>query len=133
MIKEFVEKWEERKNEIQEIYEKKHPEDYSEIVRNVITILHDDDAESPDPQKIHCIDDGDYQGTLLFVIPEDTYQPSTYWAVKVFYGSCSGCDTLEAIRESVLESPPTPEQTKDYMTLSLHVVQKLTKINGYGV
>lgn len=53
------------------------------------------DGEAPDPERIHQIDDGDYQGTLVFVIGAQGYQPSTYWATSVGYGSCSGCDALE--------------------------------------
>jgi hypothetical protein len=45
------------------------------------------------------IDDGDYQGTQIFIIPTDTYQPSVkdYVMTDTYYGSCSGCDTLQAI------------------------------------
>lgn len=47
--------------------------------------------------------------------------------MKVGYGSCSGCDTLEAIRDYSSEKP-TPEQVKDYMALALHIVQGLKKM-----
>lgn len=52
-----------------------------------------------DTQKIHEIDDGDYQGTYLYIIPRDIYQPlcSEYLMTTVEYGSCSGCDALQAI------------------------------------
>lgn len=53
-------------------------------------------GDKPDIDRIHRIDDGDYQGTLVFVIGADGYQPSTYWYTDVSYGSCSGCDALEA-------------------------------------
>ena len=47
---------------------------------------------------ITMIDDGDYQGTLLFLIPFNTYQPSAYeyLMTHVYYGSCSGCDALQS-------------------------------------
>ena len=53
-----------------------------------------------DAENITVVDNGDYQGTQLFLIPEDTYQPSEseYLMTYVGYGSCSGCDTLQAIQ-----------------------------------
>ena len=77
---------------------------------------------TPDPERIHRIDDGNYQGTLVYVIGEKGYQPDKYWYVKVDYGSCSGCDTLEGIRDYT-DDAPTDEQAKDYMTVALHIVQ----------
>lgn len=52
--------------------------------------------------KCHCItvvDNGDYQGTQLFMIPFDCYQPSEYEYLMTYtgYGSCSGCDLLKGI------------------------------------
>jgi hypothetical protein len=91
-------------------------------VKEVVKILPDVCRET-----LHCIDDGDYQGTLLFLIPEDTYQPDNYYYVKVEYGSCSGCDTLESIRDYDSDTP-NDEQVKDYMTLCLHIIQKFKKL-----
>ena len=132
MIKEFVDKFMESKQELEIIFAEKRPEDYKAIVKSVITILYSDKDKwnLPDPENIHQIDDGDYQGTLLFVIPSGEYQPSDYWAVKVYYGSCSGCDTLQAINDSWSEEKPTKEQIKDYMELALHIVQGLSKIGN---
>jgi len=128
MIKEFVDRFEEKKNNLKQIFKEKHPEDYADLVKSVISILANDETYGGlDPEKIHCIDDGDYQGTLLFIIPEKTYQPDVYWAVKVGYGSCSGCDTLESIR-GWLDNSPTEDQVNDYMTLALHVVQGIKLI-----
>jgi hypothetical protein len=129
MIDEFVKAWDARKGEIEAKFRAKHPDDYKEIVRNVIEILTDGKKYSgnPDPKNIHEIDDGDYQGTLVYVIPEEGYQPDTYWYVKVFYGSCSGCDTLQAIT-GYSNEPPTEKQVKEYMMLALHIVQGLKKM-----
>lgn len=137
MIPEFVKAWDARKGEIEAIYRKKHPRDYDEIVQHVIEILVDNPHGNltdrfnpqPDPNRIHGIDDGDYQGTLVFVIAERGYQPSVYWYVRVAYGSCSGCDTLQAIGE-YMSGTPTPDQTSQYMTLSLHVLQQLKRMDG---
>lgn len=127
MIKGFVDLWEARKHEVRAAFQAKHPDGYAEVVKNVVRVLNTDNYRSIDPDRIHLIDDGDYQGTLVFVIAATGYQPSDYWYVKVSYGSCSGCDTLEAIREYSNE-PPTDEQVRDYMTLALHIVQGLKKM-----
>ena len=95
------------------------------MVREVIKVVTTDDYNAIDPERIHQIDDGDYQGTLLFVIAARSYQPDDYWFVKVGYGSCSGCDTLQAINYSLDDNPPTDDQVSQYMTLALHIVQGL--------
>lgn len=79
-----------------------------------------------DLSKMTVIDDGDYQGTQIFIIPKDTYQPSVsdYIMTNTYYGSCSACDTLQGIC-SYVDDLPTDEQVKAYMTLALHLVQKL--------
>jgi hypothetical protein len=126
MIDKFVQIWDQRKNEIEEYFKNNHPSGYEDIVKQVIKILNNDYGD-PNHEKIHTIDDGDYQGTLLFIIPENNYQPSRYWSVYVSYGSCSGCDTLQSIQDYD-DGPPTESQTKGYMTLALHVLQELKEI-----
>ena len=134
MIKEFVKAWDARKGEIEAQFRTKHPEDYAEIVKAVVTILNaeSDSYYKPDPERITSIYHSDYQGTLLFVIAGSGYQPDNYWFVKVGYGSCSGCDTLEGIR-SYDNAPPTVEQVADYMTLALHIVQGIKVLGGETV
>ncbi len=89
-----------------------------------------DEYGDPDPSKIRCIDDGDYQGTLLFIVPARGYQPNNYWAVKVFYGSCSYCDTLEGIQS---DSGDREKQVNDYYTLCLHMIQGMSEIGTDAV
>ena len=133
MIEKFTKRWFERKDSVQEKFEAKLPSSYSDIVLAVVEMLNDEDEyESPDPSRIHEIDDGDYQGTLLYVIGAAIYQPSTYWYVKVGYGSCSVCDTLQAILDGEwgLETEEEKKAWKDkavskLMTLALHIVQGL--------
>jgi hypothetical protein len=128
MIEKFVLQWEKNKHLIQRVFELKHPESYKDVVHAVIDSLYDEDSddyyERPSSTRIHEIDDGDYQGTLLYVIGASGYQPSTYWYVKVGYGSCSACDTLKGIR-NYEDDTPTPEQVKEYMVLALHIIQGL--------
>lgn len=127
MIREFVAAWDSRKQEVREKFEQKHPDSYDDVVRAVVSIL-GAGYGAPDPTRITCIDHGEYQGTLLFVIGAEGYQPSDYWYVKVYYGSCSGCDTLQSIC-GYSSDPPTESQVDEYMTLALHIVQGLKSMN----
>lgn len=121
MIPEFVAAWEARKTEVRAELEKFEGPGYIDIVRAVVRILStEDDYDSPDPGRIHQIDDGDYQGMFVFVIAAKNYQPSQYWYVQVNYGSCSGCDTLASVLESEGEV-----RTDGLMTLALHILQGL--------
>ena len=127
MIQEFVNRFMERKEQLEQAFSK-HPENYAEIVKNVITAISDEDTyDDPDPERIHQIDDGDWQGTLVYVIAAKDYQPSDYWYVRVSYGSCSGCDTLERIKD-YSDDTVTVDQLSQYMTLALHIVQGLKKM-----
>ena len=72
------------------------------------------------------IDNGNYQGTLLFLIPKDSYQPSydEYVISYVWYGSCSGCDTLMGINHYITDVTPSDEQLSEYMQLCLNMLQR---------
>lgn len=126
MIKEFVERWEANKDKIREFFINKPPESYQDVVETVVANITDEEYGdvSPDPKRIHMIDDGDYQGTLLFVIAEKGYQPDTYYFCKIDYGSCSGCDTLQQVRDDLKGD----KQIDAYMQLALHVVQNLKEM-----
>lgn len=99
---------------IKEIY-------YGTIVKSLFTLV----IKGYDTERIHEIDDGDWQGNYIYLIPKDTYQPlgSDYLVTQVSYGSCSGCDTIEGIRQYD-SGLPNEEQIKEYMTLALHLVQQ---------
>ena len=85
-----------------------------------------DEYGDPDPNRIHEIDDGDYQGTLVYVIAAKDYQPDDYWYVKIGYGSCSACDTLEAIR-NFSDEKPTPEQVEGLYDLGIAYCARVKK------
>lgn len=73
------------------------------------------------------INDGDYQGTLIYILHRDVYQPSAdeYYSMWVSYGSCSVCDTLESIifASGSDNSKPSEQQVKELWTLCLHFIQ----------
>ena len=124
MIDEFVVKW--NPSAMQDYFKANPPGSYGQVLEGLLrTLFPDKEYGEPDYSRIHTIDDGDYQGTLLFIIAEVGYQPSTYWSAVVSYGSCSGCDTLCAIQENS-DDPET--QTNDYTTLALHLLQSMKQI-----
>jgi hypothetical protein len=136
MIQEFVKRFDARRGEVQAAFQAKHPDNYGDVVKIVVNALRDngrfDDSESPDPGRITEIDHGDYQGTLLYVVAAKGYQPDRYWYVKVAYGSCSSCDTLQGIRTGLFDDPPTDGEVEQYMALAVHVLQGLKKMADYG-
>jgi len=134
MIKELLKQWEENKHKLEEYFKTTKQDEYNSyetIVKKIFEIClpKATDYNGWDLEKITVIDDGGYQGTQIFIIPTDTYQPSLedYVMTDNDYGSCSGCDTLLSISEYDCDLP-TKEQVKDYMTLSLHLVQKLKRL-----
>lgn len=130
MIDKFVKAWEANKAQVRNTFAAGHPGAYKDVVTAVVKALVDEtDYETLDPERIVEIDHGQYQGTLLYVIGASDYQPDRYWFVKVGYGSCSGCDTLEALR-GWEDGPPTEKQLDGYMTLALHIVQGLKELGG---
>ena len=47
-----------------------------------------------------------------------------------YYGSCSGCDTLQCIQDYDLSKIPDEDQVKEYMQLSLHLLQHMKQFTG---
>src|ERR1044071_5659100 len=113
MIPEFVQRFDAARATLREQFLERHPDDYTAIVRAVVAVITSDGDDAIDPERVHKIDDGEYQGTLLFVIGAKGDQPSKYWYVKVEYGSCSTCDTLEAIKDYADEHVNPSEQQAD--------------------
>ena len=131
MIESFVKSLYENRDTLREKFSSKHPEDYKEVVRNVVEMLAIDN--SIDPGCIHEINDGGtYQGTLVYVIGGKGISLDRYWYVKIDYGSCSGCDTLESIRRYD-QGQPSSKQVDEYMTLALHIVQQLREMEGEAI
>lgn len=104
------------------------------LMRNAYEKEHGDAYGFLDVDKIVQLDHGDYQGTLVFIMPEKTYQPNTYYLTKVGYGSCSGCDTLQAIEAYMDYDYDTGKYTVttrvagDYYTLTLHMMERMKEV-----
>lgn len=129
MIKEFCLAWEKNKGKVEE-YFRNTPQneysDYEDFVKLLFDIVINPEINRKfDTENILKIDDGDYQGTQVFVLHRDTYQPyvEDYVYTNTYYGSCSGCDTLMAINDYG-SGLPNESQVNDYMDLCLHLLQK---------
>jgi hypothetical protein len=84
-----------------------------------------------DTENITEINNGDYSGTLLYLIPFDTYEPSEseYLMTYVGYGSCSCCDTLQGIQYSIDEND---KHINDFMILCRDIVSHIIRPYNIG-
>lgn len=136
MIKEFATKFVEVRPLIEARFVASEPDGYEEILKVALEEMFGTERDyfgddQPDPNRIHAIDDGNYQGTLLFVIAAKDYQPSTYWLTTVSYGSCSGCDTYQAINYG--GDDDMNREAKEYADLAMHMIQRMKLIASYGM
>ena len=147
MIKYCIEKWDKNKdllrsalnnNKLLNHVLNKNDDDpleyleYKDLVKLTVMFILNDENEW-DENKIKEIDDGDYQGTLLYLIPEDTYQPnsSEYLMTFVEYGSCSACDTLQTI-QCYLDIRSRDKSIDDLMNLCKDLICNMIKPYNIG-
>lgn len=105
------------------------------MVKLVVQHLHEIDnlSELPDPERIERINWGYYQGILLFVIGATGYQPSVFWTVKVYYGSCACCDSLENVLAKLSRSETiSPEDLNackaSLRQLFINIAQRIRRV-----
>lgn len=132
MVKEFCLAWEKNKGKLEEYFRTTKQDEYGnyeDLVKLLFDIVINPYVESDyyrfDTENILVIDDGDYQGTQVFILHRNVYQPivEDYVYTNTYYGSCSCCDTLQAINRYECRLPDE-QQVKDYMELCLHLLQK---------
>lgn len=135
MMKYCLEKWEKNKAFLEGVLRNRSDLNdcsYKDLVKLVVwCILNAGDEDRQwSVERITEIDDGDYQGTLLYLIPADSYQPdeTEYLMTYVGYGSCSGCDTLQGIQDYETKEL-TESQVKSFMALCKDLVCNMTKHN----
>lgn len=128
MIQTFIEAWHKNKHQLRlwlenDVDVRNGEFRYVDIVKAVFErVINPGAVYTYDTRSIHIIDDGNYQGTQIYLIPLDTYQPtaSEYVVTYNWYGSCSGCDTLLRLqchdKETCIEG---------IMTLALHMVERM--------
>lgn len=128
----FVDKWEDRKESLRLNFFKSHPDSYKEILERLISEVINPNQEDclPSSSEIEVKSFGDYTGVEVFIIPELSVYPSTFWVTKAYYGSCSLCDSLHGIFDDSYDEdgdilPPNEKQVEGYMTLALHLLQRM--------
>lgn len=128
MIQKFVNSWEMNKDKLRaEIIKRGRSIEYTDLMKMIIKhVLNHDDEEYA---MSSVIDDGDYQGTQIFFFFEEDYQPnvSDYYFTSNYYGSCSGCDTLQGILCRDYDVI-TEDMADELMTLCLHLLQSMKKL-----
>lgn len=141
MLKILVQKWDKNKNRLKHYLEEAtnlNSCSYMDLVKATFEYIYNDDdcnAKFKKLDVVHVteIDNGDYQGTLLFLIPFETYQPSEseYLMTYIGYGSCSCCDTLQAIQDWT-NNKLTGQQVTDFMTLCKDILSNTIKPYNSG-
>lgn len=148
MIKFCLEQWEHNKDRLKRELETRTDLnicEYKTLVELVTEFILNNPEDEPyyfegygelkfKTEHITEIDDGQYQGTLLYLIPIDIYQPSEFEYLMTFvdYGSCSGCDTLQSIQDYCGEANLTPSQVNDFMSLCKDIVTNMIRPYNTG-
>ena len=144
MIKYALKKWSENKdalrNAIQQTEkDKRYFWDYNDIVKLVCRYIFNENVTDKDPMinvdGITMIDNGDYQGTLIFMLPFDTDQPAEYEYLMTYvgYGSCSGCDTLQRIQADDEDDDETEKDLVDsYLSICKDIVSNTIRPYNQG-
>lgn len=136
MLKIMVSQWDKNKEELRRVLSERtdmNSIEYKDLVKLTFETIYNNGLDESnacylDIKKIHEIDDGDYQGTLLFLIPFISYQPAEheYLMTYVGYGSCSGCDALQAI-QNWGDDKLNGKQVKDFMALCKDILTNTIK------
>lgn len=133
MLKIIVEKWNKNKQKLEKVFREDNSStfnncEYLDLVKLAFNTILNDKETLLDIEGITEIDNGDYQGTLLYLIPFNTYHPSEYEYLMTYvgYGSCSGCDTLQAIQDWG-EDKLSEQQISDFMELCKDILTNTIK------
>lgn len=139
MIKIMKELWNKHEKELRERLAKRtdvHQMEYVDLVHLTFeTIFNGDDREVElNLKEMTEIDNGNYQGTMLYLIPFKTYQPAEYEYLMTYvrYGSCSGCDALKAAKSWCDEGPLTGKELKAVMAICKDIVCNTIKPYNCG-
>lgn len=135
MLKFCKEQWDKNREKLEETIKTDKNIDrlgYMGLLALAVKVILNDNNDDGDwnADRITEIDDGDYQGTLIFLIPKDCYQPeeSEYLMTYVGYGSCSVCDTLQSIQECASDE----QKIIEYMQLCEDMIANIVKPYNYG-
>lgn len=143
MLSILLHKWNENKDVLTKnikAVEKIGDIEYIDLVKLTFSSIYNNGGEIKEYsyKQLNCediteIDNGHYQGTLLYLIPFDTYQPdeSEYLMTYIGYGSCSVCDTLRSI-VSCSDERATDTQVKDLIAVCKDIITNTVKPYNHG-
>ena len=141
MLKIIVSQWDKNKEELRSILSKRTDLcdlAYIDLVKLTFEViynngLHKYEDDILDLDSIHEIGAGNYQGTLLYLIPFDSYHPNEYEYLMTYvgYGSCSGCDALLSIQNRYYGAPPK-QMVDDLMALCKDILTNTIKPYNRG-
>lgn len=140
MIKIMKELWNKREKQLRNVLAGRldaHRFEYADLVKLTFQVIFNDDPDLEDSLNLAGmteIDNGDYQGTLLYLIPFETFQPAEYEYLMTYigYGSCSGCDALKAAKSWCDEGPLTEYELKAVMAICKDIVSNTIKPYNCG-
>lgn len=130
MLDRAIKQWDKNREYIKEqlktrIGNKDHFKNYFELVKFTMKNImnHNVDDKKYDIKHITQINNGDYSGTLIYIIPEAIYEPDIWQYLVTFvdYGSCSGGDTLIKLKEDYKYE----DSINDYMILCKDIITNL--------
>ena len=131
MIQIYIDNWYRNKDLLENYYRttpKSEYSNYENIVRKTIELVLNTGERGFnqfDLTKLCELKYGDYSGDYLYIIPKDSaddIRECIYFSI--YYGSCSGCDTLEGLN-NYEKRLPDEQQIKEYMQLSLNIIQSI--------
>lgn len=146
MLKVLIEKWDKNKERLSEALHEMPLQyvGYKDLVKLTFDKIYNDGVspecnwayDKLDTERITEINDGEYQGTLLFLIPFAGYQPAEYEYLMTYigYGSCSGCDTLQGIQDYLPDDgQPTERNIAQFMVLCKDIIcNTINRITAVG-
>jgi hypothetical protein len=129
MIREVIDNWNKRKDKLEKYLSNTNQEEYNsyeKLVELLVKII----LPEFDYRRIGELSFGEYQGIEIFIIPTTDYADSLEELIYThnYYGSCCGCDTLQAIQYdygNYGEGLPTKKQVKEYMSLCLCLIENM--------
>lgn len=140
MLKFCVQQWHKNKDKLRSAIQKdKKLQDceYGYLVKLVVDHIFNEDDEMAlrwDADSITEVNNGSYQGTILWMIPLETYQPDEgdYLLTFVNYGSCSGCDTLLHLQAVMFDGKMDNKIVSGFMSLCKDLVCNTVKPYNSG-
>lgn len=133
---EIVKMWEKNKHVLEEYFRttpQSEYDDYDKILKLICKkiLITEYGRDYFKTENIVKYDSDDYQGVQAYFLPLNNGYLSDISEIFVthnYYGSCSGCDTIQAIHNYDEEKLPTPDQVKEYMLIALHLIQRMNPL-----